>query len=549
MACMWMPWGPNERLLLAAGNNQVKYHRNTVGVYNLNSGMWTKTQKAFWNSTITIDETISIYDAFDENLIPDTCVAFDSQIDSEQQCKFSVFMLPKVNAINISGEVTFTCCTDSEYVPSLWWYASITKKMKSVGQNFTIYLNVWTEDNISHIFFICGEGNENELAAFRIGKLVLVLQYHMSILLSGRIESGKLSSEVPTTEEICTHPYTITVHANSHGIKNNASSHETVSHTKPLTHSTHDLSLSTSQGQDEIFSDSSSTTTHLQVFSTTNEYNASKHETVSHTKPLTHSTHNLSLSTSQGQDEIFPDSSSTTTHLQVLSTTNDTLSAVSMRLEIWISLIVVFVISLFVNIAVCIETFHKIIARKICPPVDENCRQTNIKSDNVNGEETMEMTTVVSHVPPSGKTGSYNPSHAGVYITSLRQSTPSSRRNKCRSTQSGERQHKCDMPIHAICSEDLTTGCHPNSALGQSELLHEDQLSTASYESLGNDHPPSAIYESIHDEKSEKDHSDIPDSGIQLHSKCEYVNSANFHEYQEYGRDKSSPGIYQALHD
>ena len=64
-----------------------------------------------------------------------------------------------------------------------------------------------------------------------------------------------------------------------------------------------------------------------------------------------------------------------------------------------------------------------------------------------------------------------------------------------------------------------------------------------------NDHSPPAIYETMHDEKSEKDQSDIPDSGIQRHSNSEYVNSADFHDYQEYGRDKSSPGIYQALHD
>ena len=137
-------------------------------------------------------------------------------------------MLPKVNAINESGEVTFTCCTDSEYVPSLWWYTTITKKMKAVGKTFSIRLDDSTQgggkDNKTEIFFICGDGNEDGLAAFRIGKLVLGFQRHMSILLSGRIEAGRLGSEVPTTEEICTHPYIITLHANPHGIEYNASS-------------------------------------------------------------------------------------------------------------------------------------------------------------------------------------------------------------------------------------------------------------------------------------------------------------------------------------
>ena len=148
---------------------------------------------------------VTLHDAFDENHIPDTCVAFDSQIESEKLCKFSVFMLPKVNAINESGEVTFTCCTDNDHVPSLWWYTSSTKKMKVVGKSFSIRLD-GGYDKKTEIFFICGEGNEDGLAMFRIGKLVLGFQSHMTILLSGRIEDGRLGSEIPTSEDICTHP-------------------------------------------------------------------------------------------------------------------------------------------------------------------------------------------------------------------------------------------------------------------------------------------------------------------------------------------------------
>ena len=93
-------------------------------------------------------------------------------------------------------------------------------------------------------------------------------------------------------------------------------------------------------------------------------------------------------------------------------------------------------------------------------------------------------------------------------------------------------------PKYAACSEGPPAVCHPNNAPRQCD-----------YQNLGEDHSPPAIYESMYDEKSEKDQSDIPDSGIQRHSNSDYVNSADFHDYQEYGRDKSSPGIYRALHD
>ena len=399
LACTWMPWRSNDRMHLTAGNREFQYYSYPYQNNNLNSGVWTRTPKVFWNSTVISGVTMGIHDAFDENHIPDTCVAFDSQIESEQLCRFSVFMLPEVNQINESGEVTFTCCTNTDYVPSLWWYTSITKITKALGQNFTIYLEGSTQDsgydNISDIFFICGEGNEDELAAFRIGKLVLSFQSHMSILLSGRIEEGRLGSEVPTSEEICTHPYIITVHANPHGMDYSTSTHEMVLHTKTITHSTHDFSLSSSR--------------------------------------------------------------------------------VSIRLEIMILFIAFFAISFFANIGVSIGICRKFIVLKKNPPVDGNTCQANIRSDSINGEGTIQMTSVSSVVPPSAEQRSYSP-QTGVATTGHGECFSRSHTKKHGFKPSGmfdEHQEQCMKANILKCRENSTTIRHQFFGNGDTGLAHE----------------------------------------------------------------------------
>ena len=127
------------------------------------------------------------------------------------------------------------------------------------------------------------------------------------------------------------------------------------------------------------------------------------------------------------------DFSSATTHLHVLSSTNDTISALALRLEILISLIIVLVISLFANIAVCIGICYKFIALKENPSDEGNNPQANLRTNSMNREETVEMNKILPGVRPLTETDS---------TRFLRQSTPSK--------QSVERQHECKMA--KICS-------------------------------------------------------------------------------------------------
>ena len=217
-SCRWLPRVSNDKMELMVGNRTLQLYQMYENHNNFSN---RGTAKLFWGSTIVLSATIiSIEDEFDESGILDTCLVSNAQLGYKNRCHFPVVMSPKINEISEYGEkVSFTCCTnsmDNESVPSLWYYIN-RRTLKLTEQIFAIDLDTSTHgsrDGKNSVVFICGEGNDDELTSFRMGKLVLNLEYIKGVSLSGRIGPREPTSKVPNSEETCTHTYIITVAAN-----------------------------------------------------------------------------------------------------------------------------------------------------------------------------------------------------------------------------------------------------------------------------------------------------------------------------------------------
>ena len=74
-----------------------------------------------------ISETFALQDAFDINHVPDACVVSNSDLDFQNQCIFSVYMLPSTNELTKNGgQAAFACCTN-RVNPRLWFYNEFLK--------------------------------------------------------------------------------------------------------------------------------------------------------------------------------------------------------------------------------------------------------------------------------------------------------------------------------------------------------------------------------------------------------------------------------------
>ena len=147
-------------------------------------------------------------------------------------------------------EVSFTCCTESENVPSIWWY-NVTTFATAIIDNepfFTVDIDILKQGSgvgmNSNIFFICGEHDRHGIqVSSRIGKLVLNLENQEGVItLLGKIESGRSSpGVVPYDEENCTWSHIITI-----SVQPPENEHSTLGSTSTLAVSISKLAVSTS---------------------------------------------------------------------------------------------------------------------------------------------------------------------------------------------------------------------------------------------------------------------------------------------------------------
>ena len=175
-----------------------------------------------WNTATIISATIAIQDIFDHDRIPDACFVSNPEIGFHDQCTFSVYLSPKVNEISeYRSEISFTCCTETDNVPSLWYMYREYHEFRPVNigeQSFMLVINdsnhLSRESKIS-VALICGKELNQKTVLYGIGELVLTLPYRHSIPMSGKIKADRIGSRVLNNGQSYSHIYNISVFANS----------------------------------------------------------------------------------------------------------------------------------------------------------------------------------------------------------------------------------------------------------------------------------------------------------------------------------------------
>ena len=206
LSCFWMPQKFDDKMKLMSGNRTLQLYENS----KLAAGSTIS-----WNVATYISLLINLGDIFDNYRVPDTCQVYDSEIEIENRCEFPLFMSPKTNEINDDGgEVFFTCCTNSDTFPSVWWQTRQTNlvPINTSGQWITIDM-----DSEAHgkrkttVILVCGQIQNNDVILFGIGKIDLTLEYHGRISLFGNIEQENTFTASPQGETKCTGLFNITV--------------------------------------------------------------------------------------------------------------------------------------------------------------------------------------------------------------------------------------------------------------------------------------------------------------------------------------------------
>ena len=123
-----------------------------------------------------ISATISTQDMFD-NRIPDVCIVSNPTMGFEDQCNFELFMSPLIRKISDKrSEIIFTCCTETDEVPSFWWYFKNTelRPVDMVGQLLKLHINdsnLFSSASNELVALICGKEMHNGLVLYGIGEL------------------------------------------------------------------------------------------------------------------------------------------------------------------------------------------------------------------------------------------------------------------------------------------------------------------------------------------------------------------------------------------
>ena len=251
LSCRWMLHESGDMMKLIARNK-------TLQLYEFISGM--DTLGFCWIAPTVISTTIAIQDAFDKDLIPDSCIVSNAQLEFERRCNFSVFTSPKTNEITKFGEkVLFTCCTDSENVPSIRWQSMSTNPINATGQFLTVNIDTFRQGSgvgmKTAVFFSCGGHSSADMqTSFRIGKVVFNLQYKGSVLLFWKIKPDR-SSIVAHDEETCTWPHLVTITAEPVEYEQSIGStlQGSISNTEEVTYSTQALSTSPEQTGSSLY--------------------------------------------------------------------------------------------------------------------------------------------------------------------------------------------------------------------------------------------------------------------------------------------------------
>ena len=250
LSCRWGLWELEDKMELVAGNKTLQLHENDA----LISGQ--EMLAMGWNAATVISTTIAILEAFDSDRMPGSCIVSNAQLEFEKRCNFSIFTSPKMNKIiEFEQEALFTCCADSENVPSIRWQDMSTIAINGTGQFLTV--NKSRVDMKASIFFICEEFNGDDTqTSFRIGKLGLNLRYRGSVLLFWKIEPGKFGPVFPSEKETCTWPHLITITAEPVEYEQSTVStlQGSISNTDDVTYSPQALSISREQTESSLYS-------------------------------------------------------------------------------------------------------------------------------------------------------------------------------------------------------------------------------------------------------------------------------------------------------
>ena len=205
LSCEWLPRESLDNMDLVVGNQPLPSSSAQTGM----NGVKT-----------VISATFPLQDAFDTNHVPDACVVSNSDLGFQNQCIFSVYVLPSMNEITENGgQAAFICCSDNLINPKLWFYNEFLKRISyTAGQSLMMDLDFYrgglVGENAS-VFFICGEGDQDGTNSYRMGKILFGSQFNTTISLKAdmtRIEEASIVWN-PGFQS-CAHAYNISVMAN-----------------------------------------------------------------------------------------------------------------------------------------------------------------------------------------------------------------------------------------------------------------------------------------------------------------------------------------------
>ena len=448
LSCKWVPRAFGDKLQFLAGNQTLQSHRYER----------PESYSGVWNAATIISATIAIQDIFDHDRIPDACFVSNPEISFHDQCSFLVYMSPKVNKLSdYRTESYFTCCTEADDVPSLWWYGEDTehRRVNIVGQSFMLDIsdsNLNRESKIS-VLLICGKEIDNRRVLYGIGELrvAMNLLYRDSVILSVKIKAERIDSRVLSNGQNCPHRYNISVFANS-------SRNE---------HSTQRITFDT-----EVPTNSTLTTFPPKINTSSN-------------------------CTDQNKSEL-------------LLPTNESHFGVFWYNEIWISIIVILSISLLLNIAVCINKCYNIMTIKKRPPAEGCNPEINLRSVHRREEDTIHGVPISSDPPRPPDPGGFNGPRTSI-DESHQPSVPLSGRSEDRSKPFKGQQHDPMAPRGALCSKSLyiAAGCHTiseNNATDEEsyEALEVNALERHVYQNLGKNDHKEGIYSVADDRQYSK---------------------------------------------
>ena len=447
--CKWVPRTYGDQMQLFAGNKTLQsygYERPTS-----NSGTISA-----WNTATVISATIAAQDIFANDRLPDACIVSNPEISFQDQCSFSVYMSPKLNKLSdYRSDISFTCCTETDDVPSLWWYSEDTehRRVNIVGQSFMLDINDYninSESKIS-VLLICGKEIENRRLLYGIGELrvALNLPYRDSVIVSVKIKADRIGSRVLSNGQNCPHRYNISVLAN----------------TSRNEHSTKRITFDTE----------------VPTISTFTTFPPERNTSSNCTDP-------------KKSDLLLP--------------TNESHFGVFWHNETWISMIVILSISLLLNIVFCINKCYNIMTIKKRPPAEGSNPQINLRSVHRREEDTMRGVPISSDPPRPADPDSFNGPRTSI-DEGHQPSVPLSGRKKEKSKPLKGQQHDPMAPHGALCSKSLAAGCHiisENNATDEQsyEALEVNAPERHVYQNLGNNDHKEGIYSVADDRQYSK---------------------------------------------